>query len=94
MVVDVRLLGVVRILIRVLVVVAVDEQRVVMRMRMPQGPVLPFPQRPTHTATVVVRNMVVVMPVHHGQMRMRRSVPSSGPSQGTGPQALGCTVGC
>jgi len=74
MVMHVRLPRVMGIFIPVLVVVAVDEQRVVVLVRMPERPVLPFSKRATHGSAMMVRDMVVIVAVDDSRMRMCRLI--------------------
>jgi hypothetical protein len=84
MVVDMGFFVVVALFVGLAVVVAVCERAVVMRVRVPVGAMIPLRDRP---ATVVVRDMVVVVAVGLRGMRVR------GLSALT-LSALGCHVDC
>jgi len=65
------------IFIPVLVVVAVDEQRVVVLVRVPERPVLPVSKRATDASAMMVRNVIVIVGVYDSRMRVCRLVASA-----------------
>ena len=66
---DVRLALVVLFLIRAVVVMAMRQLRVIVVVCMPVCPVVPFAQ---HLATVVMRDVIMVVGMGHGRMGMLR----------------------